>query len=140
MKFLLSYFVFPLNNETSDSWCSTYQHKGTTFVIGMMKLFLILSNKIKSPHTAKLRSKSILSAMDIAYMIRGSTWYQQQRKIAGTNIVQLSETWVFFLFETSLRKRQGFSCEFWKIFQNTFLVEHLCMTASILQQLLATFK
>ena len=67
VKFLLSCFVFPLNNETSDSWCSTYQHKGTTSVIGMMKLFFILSNKVKSPHTAKLRSKSILSAMDIAF-------------------------------------------------------------------------
>ena len=31
---------------------------------------------------------------------------------------------------------QGFSCEFCKIFKNTFFSEHLWMTASILRQLL----
>ena len=68
VTFLLSYFVFPLNNETSGSWGSTYQHKGPTSVTGMMKLFFfILSNKIKSPHTVKLRSKSILNAMNITF-------------------------------------------------------------------------
>ena len=34
---------------------------------------------------------------------------------------------------------QGFSCEFCKIFKNTFFTEHLWMTASILQQLLALY-
>ena len=33
----------------------------------------------------------------------------------------------------------GFSCEFCKIFKNTFFTEHLWITASILQQLLALY-
>ena len=34
---------------------------------------------------------------------------------------------------------QGFCCEFCKIFKNSFLKEHLWMTASILQQLLSLY-
>ena len=42
----------------------------------------------------------------------------------------------FILKETLV---QGFFCEFWKIFKNTFFTEHLWMIASILQQLLALY-
>ena len=34
---------------------------------------------------------------------------------------------------------QGFSCEFCKIFKNVFFKEHVWMTASILQKLLASY-
>ena len=34
---------------------------------------------------------------------------------------------------------QGFPCEFCKIFKDTFFIEHLWMTSSILQQLLALY-
>ena len=49
---------------------------------------------------------------------------------------------VSFWAATLLKKRlwhRGFSCEFCKIFKNTFFTEHLWMTPSILQQLLALY-
>ena len=47
-----------------------------------------------------------------------------------------------FLCRNFIKKEivtQGFSCEFCKIFKNVFFKEHLWMTASILQQLLASY-
>ena len=46
-----------------------------------------------------------------------------------------------FLFKLQLYKKraQRFSSEFYKIFENTIFTEHLWMTASILQQLLALY-
>ena len=42
----------------------------------------------------------------------------------------------FILKETLV---QGFFCEFWNIFKNTFFTGHLWMIASILQELLALY-
>ena len=67
-----------------------------------------------------------------------------------SSVVKNSWNWYFaafrdltlFFIRNFIKKEtlaQGFPCEFWKIFQNTFFTEHLCLAASILQQLLGLY-
>ena len=95
--------------------------------------------------------------------------FQVYSKLAGTEILLISETYhrmqsqevfcknvvlknstiltekhlcqSFFLSWNFIKETlaQGFSCEFVKIFKNTFFIEHLCLTASILQQILTLY-
>ena len=67
-----------------------------------------------------------------------------------SSVVKNSWNWYFaafrdltlFFIRNFIKKEtlaQGFSCEFWKIFQNTIFTEHLCMASFILQQLLGLY-